>query len=56
MPITIITAAAMNTTVKPAWKGSMIKWGKNVCPVSSSALTPGCCNAWKGSSSSAIGL
>jgi hypothetical protein len=45
MPITIIAAAATNTTTSPAWNGSMIKCGKNVCPVSTSAFTPGCCNA-----------
>ena len=54
--INIIAAAARNTTVKPEWKGSVMSSGKNVLPVNTSALTPGCCSACDGSRSSAIGL
>ena len=55
-PMSIITAAAMKTTLRPEWNGSVISCGKNVLPVNTSALTPGSCKAPDGSSSSAIGL
>ena len=48
--------AARMTTVSPAWNGPEISSGKNCCPVSVSAFTPGCCSAFDGASSSAIGL
>jgi hypothetical protein len=54
--MSIITAAATNTTTSPLWNGSVISCGKNVLPVSTSALTPGSCSAPEGASSSAIGL
>lgn len=55
-PMSIITAAARNTTVSPEWNGSVINSGKNVLPVSTSALTPGASSAPEGSSNSPIGL
>jgi hypothetical protein len=55
-PMTIITAAAVNTTTNPLWNGPEINRGKNCFPVSTAALTPGCCRTPEEPSSSAIGL
>jgi hypothetical protein len=40
-PMSIITAAAVNTTTNPLWNGPEIKSGKNCFPVSTAALTGG---------------
>src|SRR5258708_37092814 len=44
-PINIITAAAMNTTVRPEWNGSEINCGMYVFPVSRPTLTPESCSS-----------
>ncbi len=50
--MTIITVAAVNTTANPLWNGPEINWGKNCLPVSTAALTPGCCRTPEEPSSS----